>query len=79
MLYVLWVMICQEIEKTSEDYVWVLLEKGKGRGPWGLIGGECGAHWTFLFDSQPLVDLFLLLLNYEVLNPLLHMMIDLGN
>ena len=54
-LYVFWVKLCQEDERTSEDYVWVLLEKGKTRGPWGLIGGEYGVYWTFLLESQPLV------------------------
>ena len=36
----------------------ILLENGKRRGLWGLIGGKYGVHGTFLLDSQPLVDFF---------------------
>ena len=57
----------------------VFLMNEVGRGIWGLIGGENRVHGTFLLDSQPLVDFFLLILKYEVLNPLFHTMVKLGN
>ena len=70
MLYVFWVKLCQKDERTSEDYVWVLLENGNRRGPWGLIGGEYGVNGTFPLDSQPLVDFFYFFWSMSFSNPL---------
>ena len=50
--------------------VWVLLGKGKGRGPWGLIGGKHGVHRTFILDSQPLVYFFYCFWSMRLSNPL---------